>query len=471
MSPKQVEQKALRVASDLLARKNLALKAGLMFGEDRDLYKVYGYKRELSFIDFRNKYERQDIAARIVDAPVQATWRRKPTVWDDSEAIDGPWNEAWDMLVRKYKVYHKLERVDRLAGLGQFSTLLLGLPGELNQPAIKERELLFLQPFGQDSVSVESFETDLTQARYGKPLMYKLKLADPGATERNKSSTRDGRSVKKEVHYSRMLHVAESTLEDEVYGLPKLLKVYNLFDDMLKISGGSAETFWLTANRGMQFDIDKDATLSDDDEAALSDEIDEYFHNLRRFIRTRGVKINSLGTDVANPEGVFTVLIALIAGATGIPVRILLGSERGELASEQDRSNWANRIEERQTHYAQPMILEPLIEMFISIGALPKLKGNLEMAWPDAFAPSPLERAQTMAQKARAATNLSKALDSEAAFITPEEAREIMGLKAGLNASEMPDQEVDTPEEDAEGQPTSAISRIHQTEVPAHRDQ
>ena len=249
-----------------------------------------------------------------------------------------------------------------------------------------------------------------------------------------------------------MLHIAESTLEDDVYGLPRLQKVYNLLDDMLKVAGGSAETFWLTSNRGMQFDVDKDAMLDEDDEAALSDEIEEYFHNLRRFIRTRGVKMSSLGSDVADPSGVFAVLIALIAGASGIPVRILLGSERGELASEQDRSNWANRVEERQTHYATPQIVEPLIERFIAFDTLREPNGVIQVVWPDAFAPSPLERAQTMAQKARAATNFSKALESENPFITPEEAREMLGLAPGVAAGEMPDVDDETPDEDAEGQ-------------------
>ena len=435
---------------------NISTRAGLLFDTARDLYKVYGYKRKLVYQDFFQKYQRQDIAARIVDAPVQATWRREPKVFDD-DGPDGPWAKEWEALVRKHKLYFNLERADRLAGLGQFSVLLLGYPGQLESSPPPSRKLMFLQPFSQENVDIKKFEQDITNPRYGKPQTYEVTLTDLTQLQTDSTTVRTGTTDKKKVNWSRILHIAESSLEDEVYGLPKLMKVFNLLDDMLKIAGGSAETFWLTANRGMQFDVDKEMTLDEDDEAALSDEIEEYIHNLRRYIRTRGVKMQSLGSEVANPEGVFAVLIALIAGATGIPVRILLGSERGELASEQDRSNWANRIEERQKHYATPMILEPLIDRLVEFKTLSEPKGDIQVVWPDAFAPSPLERAQTMAQKARAATNLAKALENPASPITREDAREIMGLKEGLNASEMPDQDVDTPEEDAEGQPIAAV--------------
>ena len=62
----------------------------------------------------------------------------------------------------------------------------------------------------------------------------------------------------------------------------------------------------------------------------------------------------------------------LISAASGIPLRIMTGSERGELASTQDDGNWASRIEERQLHFAEPMILRPLIDRLIELRALPE---------------------------------------------------------------------------------------------------
>src|SRR5690606_38139347 len=101
--------------------------------------------------------------------------------------------------------------------------------------------------------------------------------------------------------------------------------------DLEKIIGGSAETFWLVANRGIHANVDKEMDLDENDAAALSEEIDEYLHDLRRVIRTRGVDINSLGSSTVDPEGVFAPLMSIIAGTTGIPKRILMGAEIGQL--------------------------------------------------------------------------------------------------------------------------------------------
>ena len=53
----------------------------------------------------------------------------------------------------------------------------------------------------------------------------------------------------------------------------------------------------------------------------------------RRVIRTQGMELNTLGGAVANPQGPLDVIIKLVSVASGIPIRILTGSERGELAS------------------------------------------------------------------------------------------------------------------------------------------
>lgn len=427
--------------STLLQRLALAVRAGLQFGTDRDLYKVFGYKQNPNYQDYLARYYRQDVASRIIDLPVTATWRRGVTIMDD-DGEEGKFSQAWKSLAIEHSIYHFLERVDRLSGLGHFAVLLLGTdaPGKLDTPLKKADNLIYLQPYGEGSTKITAFDSSETSPRFGRPTAYEVEIADPTLIVKQPPLPQASRNTKKlKVHFSRVLHVAEATLEDAVLATPRMLKVYNLLDDLLKVVGGSAETFWLTANRGMQADIDKEMQLDEDEETALADEIEEYQHQLRRWIRTRGVKITSLGGEVADPTGVFLVLIGLVAGSYGIPVRILLGSERGELASEQDRANWANRVEERRETYAEPLILRPFIGMLTSTGILVQPNGEIATKWPDPFAPSPLEAGQTRAQNARAATNLTKTLESEASPITRDEARTILGLKADTKAVDLPD--------------------------------
>ncbi len=417
------------MASALLSRLGLAMRAGFQFDGARDLYGVYGYKRHTTFEDYLAKYVRQDIASRIVDAPAQAVWRNPPEVIGSSEFAT-----KWDTLVKKNKIWFNLERADRLAGIGIYSTMLIGFndSSALHLPAHNADDILYLQPYSQPSANVLEFNKDPKDERYNRPEMYELRITDPASTinvgQITASITLHSRRVR--VHHSRILHIAESILEDEVLGIPRLQKVYNLLEDLIKIVGGAGETFWLNARQGLQMDIDKDMDLSKEDSKALADEADEFMHQLRRIIRTRGVNMKSLGSDVADPRGPFEVVLGLISGATGIPRRILLGSEAGQLASEQDRANWAERIAERRGSFAEPMMLEPFVDLLNKAGVLPQGSQDVDFEWPSAFHMSPLEKAQTSAQSARSVINLAKQGTKTAPIVitTIEEAREMVGL-------------------------------------------
>ncbi len=418
-------------SSSLLQRALLAFRAGLQFGGKRDLYDIYGYILQPTFVDYLGRYARQDIAGRIVDAPAQAVWRNPPEIKASLQ-----FKTIWDKLVKKNSIWNNLERTDRLAGIGAYSTMLIGFDdaGSLETPAIGAKEILYLQPYGQTSADVLELNGDQKSPRYNLPEMYMLKVADPthvlgtpNAVAKKGASRKD---VK--VHYSRILHVAESILEDEIIGIPRLQRVLNLLDDLIKVVGGGSEMFWLNARQGLQMDIDKDMDLSVPDSKALAAEVEEFQHQLRRFIRTRGVTMKNLGTEVADPRGQFEVIIALVSGATGIPRRILLGSEAGQLASEQDRANWADRVDERRGSFAEPGILEPFIDKLFAAGILPQGSEDVEFVWPSAFHMSPLEAAQTSAQSARSVANLAKQGTKSTPMVitTIEEARVIAGLPA-----------------------------------------
>ncbi len=419
----------LKVMSALLSRLGLGIRAGLQFGGKRDLYSVFGYKNHLQYVDFLAKYVRQDIAARIIDAPVAAVWRFPPEISQNDEL-----KEKWEPLVRKHKIWNNLERVDKLSSIGQFAVLLLGFDDgsnlELPVNSRSGSKLLYLQPYSEISTSIIEFDQDPTSPRYALPKKYEIDTVDPSKDSITgiitPPSQRGISTTKLRVHYSRILHVADTGLEDNVYGIPRLSKIYNLLDDLLKVSGGASETFWLVANRGLQANVDKDMDLDPADAKALSDELEEYQHQLRRVIRTRGVEVKSIGSDNPDPKGTFDMIISLLSGATGIPKRLLTGSEVGQLASQQDRANWSDRVAERRSNFAEPLVLRPLFEMLSNAGILPETE-DLELKWPEAFRMNPLEEAQKSAQTARAVVNLSKQ-GTPSQVATVEESRVIVGL-------------------------------------------
>lgn len=398
--------------SVLSARSWLARGLGQMFSGKRNLYDAFGYEEAVDYSVMLRRYQRQDIVSRIVNAYPDAIWTRPPQILGNKKLSDDVYQ-----LDKDVGLFHYVNRADRLAGIGKYSVLFLGLTdakiaGDLTLPVRAARSprekttLAYVQAYGWGDAKVVSYEDDPRSPAFGMPKIYKLALN--GAEEPGTGAYKDtGRTI--EVHRSRILHITDCPLTNDVTGMPILERVYNRLDDVEKVVGGSAEMFWLSGRKGMQIDVDKDTQFTKQDAANLKAELEDFANDLQRYIRTRGVNIKELGGQHINPEPVFNVIMSIISVATGIPQRIFIGSEQGKLASEQDRANWALRIDERRALQAEPKVFRPLIARLQEYGVV--ADGAYDLEWPEAFRMSPLERAQTAAQQARAATNVSRAMN------------------------------------------------------------
>lgn len=402
------------MSSVLYARDLLARGLGQMFQGKRNLYDTFGYAEVVTYGDNLRRYARQDIVSRIVNAYPDAVWTRPPEIIKNKKLADALWELDEDIAL-----FHYINRADRLAGIGKYSILLLGFDdaktnADLRNPVRVLRRpdgksslrLAYVQAFGYGDARVASYEDNLSSPYFGMPKVYRISLH--GQTE--EAHALEGppsRTI--EVHRSRVIHMADCMLDNDINGYPIIERVYNRLDDIEKTVGGSAEMFWLSGRKGMQIDVDKDTDFTKADATNLKAELEDFANDLQRYIRTRGVNIKELGGQHINPEPVFNVIMSIISVATGIPQRIFIGSEQGKLASEQDRANWAIRIDERRKLFAEPRVLRPLLYRLQEFGVLPS--GRFEVQWPEAFRMSPLERAQTAAQQARAATNVSRAMN------------------------------------------------------------
>jgi 2'-5' RNA ligase len=384
-------------ASAIMSRMRWANMAGIQFGGLRDTYQIFGYKRTLGYWDYRDRYARDGVAKAVVDTYPVATWRGGVELFEDEDPqVDTAFEQAFKDIDARLGFWQTCQQVDILAGLSTFAVLLIGVSGGSNlmEELPKGQRLLFLKPFsgggGEDlkhremsqaldaSARIAQYDVDPQSERFGEPASYYIRSQTPGSTFLNF-----------EVHWSRVIHVAEGCLEDNVFGIPTLENVFNLFDDLAKITGGGAEAFFLRANQGLHLDVDKDmgmpgqvsTGLSPDAREALKDKAEELQHQLQRVLVTRGVTATQLGSDVANfgPSGDF--ILKLIAGATRIPMRILTGSEMGTLASEQDAANFDSRVQDRRTGYAGPKIVRRTIDRLIAYGYLPT-PAKYEVGWP-----------------------------------------------------------------------------------------
>lgn len=361
------------LASDLMERAGIASSAGLTFGGSRDLYAALGYQRILLVEDYRDRYKRNGIAARIVEAFPKATWRGGAELIENEDPeVTTKFEQSWNDLNDRLHVWSILGRADILAGLGRFAVVLIGAAGELTEemPTLRGQEdILFLAPYGEDEASVDTLVNEAEDPRFGLPLTYRIK--------RSGSS----KHFSKQVHWTRVLHVADGMLDDRIHGTPRLERVWNWLDDLEKITGGGSEAFWLRVNRPLVFNLEKGIEIEEPEITRMEERAEELAHQLRRTMATRGFSVDALTSDVSNFNNQVGSLMSLIAGATGIPQRILMGSERGQLASAQDKRNWNERVADRRHDYADP-ILRTFVNRLIKHSALPQPE-HYEVRWPE----------------------------------------------------------------------------------------
>jgi len=112
----------------------------------------------------------------------------------------------------------------------------------------------------------------------------------------------------------------------------------------------------------------------------------------RIIIALDGMDVQEIGGEFVNPTGMFNALIDCVAAITGIPQRILMGSERGELASTMDTETWVSEVAARQLDFAGPSILRPTIQRLIDFGVLPQPQGDgFIVEWPSLFQQEPTD--------------------------------------------------------------------------------
>ena len=367
--------------SAIMSRYLMATKLGMQFGGDRDIYKALGYKEKLTYHDYLSQYLRQDMARAIVDRPIQGTWRGKLQILEPGDADTTILETSFGELAKTLQLKNKFMRLDRLASIGHYAVLLIGFdditrPEDWAEAVSGKRKILYIKPISEASAPIKESEESPQSQRYGQPLYYEV-AAD---------------KTKIRVHYSRVIHVAASQLEDDVMGTPVLKPVFNRLKDLEKLVGGSAEMFWKGAFPGYQGKIKDDYQIDAETKKDLKDQLDEYEHGLRRFLIAQGVDLSPMASQVADPRNHVDIQVQMISAQTGIPKRILTGTERGELASSEDKGSWNELLQTRREEHAEPTIVRPFIDKCIEHGVLPG--ADYEIAWSDLFAAGEKEKAE-----------------------------------------------------------------------------
>ena len=118
---------------------------GWGFSGQRDYNKVFGYPEKIDLQAYLYKYQRQDIAGRIIDAPAEGTWRGYPVVSSNTR-----FDKQFEDFTKEYSLWSLLDRLDRVTALGYYGCLLIGFDDvhsaeDLSKPVAEgNRQVLYM---------------------------------------------------------------------------------------------------------------------------------------------------------------------------------------------------------------------------------------------------------------------------------------------------------------------------------------
>lgn len=384
----------------------------------RDIDDECGYAStsDLDPEQYKRLFEREAIATRVVEVLPRESWKVQPNVKEDEDSdttteFEDAWQEiansldenTWFKSKETNPIWEYLIRADVLSGIGRFGIILLGVDDgkDLKEPleAKKDMKLLYLRTFDESLIEITQYETDWNDHRYGEPTKYKVTFSDPNV------DAQSGAGIplsSKEVHWTRVVHIADNLGSSEIFGAPRMRPVFNRLVDLRKLYGGSAEMYWRGAFPGVS--IETHPQLGGDvviDSVGMKRQMEDYMNGLQRYLSLVGQTANSLAPQVVDPTPQITTQIEAICIVLGIPKRVFMGSERGELSSGQDSDTWNDRLIFRQTNYLTPRLVAKFINRLIWLGILPEPK-EYEILWPALDSMSEQEQAIVAVSKTEA---------------------------------------------------------------------
>jgi hypothetical protein len=434
------DQKVVNISeSELIINATMARMSKLFDGfgvsDDgaRDLNKVYGYNTNPSFDQYFSMFKRSGVANRLCSAVPRACWREGLTINGDN---DEPVLVDELKELRRRGMFSKLERSDILNRVGSFSVLFVGVPdgmtadkplGTSNADQLDE---VYFTPYNEGTVNINKWVTDPLDPRFGLPESYELTPSDENVAD---SESTPIKSIV--AHWSRVVHMAEGALSNDVYGLPYLSPVYNRILDLNKTIGGGAEAYFRNAVGKFALEVEKEfkGVMDQAGKDALRTEVKNFTDGMQNYMRLNGMSAKSLSSPHQDPQSTADTILKEISAYTGLPIRILTGEGGGQYSGNEDKQSFNTIVSDRQGQICEPW-LNNVLEI-LDDAEMIELPDNYSITWPLDESTSEKEKSEVMLNKARALELLSKALAGPMGGglegeITNEQAiTEILGLE------------------------------------------
>jgi hypothetical protein len=389
----------MQMQSTSLSRSMLSGRLGTQFSGERDLYQTFGYILNPLVDDYKNLFDRQGLAGRAVRKFADDTFNAPAVLVDgdvrsdNTEEKSTPFIDAWNTLEKRISPWSMMRQADIMCGFSRYSIIFFGTPAtSFADPVgkVTPDAVFYLQAFHEGTAGIGGYINDVKSPSFGLPQSYSVDFSgDTGEVIQLPGGN--------QVHHTRVIHIAEEKLGSRVFGTPRLQNIINRLFDLEKTVGGGAEAAWLAVYQGMLFLARDGAQLPAEGTAeadALDETINKFMHRIQRYAALEGVDVQNLGVSTVDIKGIFEVLSDDLCGSLGIPKRIFFGSERGELASSQDKREWNGVIDSRRTNHAEPNIARPFINWMIQHGVIPPPQsGDFDIEWREVYPMTKAEKA------------------------------------------------------------------------------
>ena len=440
----------------------------------RDYWEVFGYPdpENVSQDQYEKRARTQPEARIITEAPVQVSWKYPPVIRDDAreegedptqfeqdvqELLDGSTGDR-NPKAERAGLNTYWQWADRKQRPVQYGLMLMGYRDgrKMSQPVNEEaldgpNDLAYCNVFSQTDVKNWALAGDFDKGepirdgieRPDKPILYEIEFEQSNADGSIEIET-------KIVHHSRLQHIIERPDHSEYLGEGCLEPLLHALIDFEKVRGASAEAHYNNVDRKFIGMGTEGSSLGNNREQIIEDfdaQMQDMTDGMRSTAYGENMDIHEVSGDSVDPSAMLDALYDTLAGVSKQPQRIMKGSERGELASSQDESNWLSRMSERQEQVNAKRFVIPTLDDLIAYGVVAEPEAGpsgYSVGWRSLFELTDLEKAS----KIKTLSQAVKAIQ-DAAAIGPDEQDlyEVVGLS-----------HPDTDEESGSGRVTSEFA-------------
>jgi hypothetical protein len=259
-----------------------------------------------------------------------------------------------------------------------------------------KRKLVYIRVFPETQARVVAYESNRRSPRFGRPTMYAVTFQDPNNYPSGGGVAVGYTPTTLNVHWTRMVHVVDNyhqATSSEIAAAPRMRPVLNHILALEKVYGGSGEAYWTSSVPKTV--IETHPQLGGDvniNKAELRNELENLHNSLQKFLILMGMAAKTLPPQIVDPTAYAKVHWEAIAIKLGVPMRILLGSERGELSSAQDDGENNDNVRGRNTSWTAPKLIVPMVNRCILLKCLPAPE-QFSLWWDDQEVLDPAQKA------------------------------------------------------------------------------